>query len=443
MTTATLNKWQEMVGPMGVEVRFVTPEPRDALEIHSMGYHAVVVPLDRAEEMAWAMAPELIHAKQLFVVNYGHEQYLRTLGTLKNAKVLQLPEGVRTVEELLRQKGDAGAKAYLAREMQFAEPYGQARAPLLYEPLEGDALLQLGRWAAAPISAVPTFLPAWNEACRGRGGRTGIAHGWHIVLGGIEGFGKTLIANNLADSALNAGEVVTFHSLEMEWNELALRQLTIGTAVDPSHLEPGAWFREHEFKRAVELWEGRLKETGGKLMVNRDDLRSLKDVIAGIRYHYEVHGSKVHIIDYLQLAWTKGRNKLDEIEEITHAVRGIGKELGVVTVGLSQFTREAKKERTESPHNDALMGGSPLENDASQIILLDHSRVRWYQDGSWDGWLLLSKNRHGPTLRPPKSPGIPIHFNAKTLRIRERLPDEIDDAETVEGRNTKNHGRKR
>lgn len=432
----------------GARYRIACSEPGDAVVLGKrLGHPVVHVPLDRAEEAAGTGWVTLTEPSRLYLLIRRDEMGLSQVWaeTLSrgypNARVVYTPQPDMSVEQALSELGELGLQQYLTREMSVAERLGTTRAPLLYEPVEGDTLEELGLRAAAPISAVPTPWPTWNEACRGRGGRTGIAHGWHVVIGGIEGFGKTLLANNMADAAMDVGEQVAFHSLEMDYDELVLRQIAIATGVEPQHLEPGRWFRPDEWKLAVETWEERRATKGGRLIVNRDDLRSLAQVKDAMRYQWEVNGARFQIFDYAQLVWTKGRNKLDEIEEVSHTIRGEGKSMGISTVMLSQFTREAKKEREESPHNDALMGGSPLENDASQIVLLDHTRVRWYGDGSWDGWLLLSKNRHGPTIRPPRKPGIPIHFSAKTLRIRERRDDEVDESETVEGR--RSGGRKR
>ena len=70
------------------------------------------------------------------------------------------------------------------------------------------------------------------------------------------------------------------------------------------------------------------------------------------------------------------------------------------------------------------MGGSPLENDSDQTLLLDHSRKEpvFNREGrarGWIGWAILDKNRHGPEL------DIPLRFDGDNLRIRQRLDDEI------------------
>ena len=91
--------------------------------------------------------------------------------------------------------------------------------------------------------------------------------------------------------------------------------------------------------------------------------------------------------------------------------------MNVVTVGLSQMNRQTSSNRVDSPFAQGLIGSSSLENDADQVLLLDHSR---YEKGNRSAktWALLAKNRHG------SQGDIPIEWDYKTLRVREALPDE-------------------
>jgi replicative DNA helicase len=108
---------------------------------------------------------------------------------------------------------------------------------------------------------------------------------------------------------------------------------------------------------------------------------------------------------------------LDRITEVSMVVRGLAKDLGVTTIGMSQLNRETSK-APETPRKEGLMGGSPLENDAEQVLLLDHSRIERVLHGI-RSWAVLDKNRHGEVVE------IPTFLNTATLELRERLPDEI------------------
>src|SRR5690606_23322524 len=90
----------------------------------------------------------------------------------------------------------------------------------------------------------------------------------------------------------------------------------------------------------------------------------------------------------------------------------------------SQYNRSTSAQKEDRPSPQSLMGGSALENDSVQVLLLDHTQ--YTKDGEFaDTVLLLAKNRHGPTL------DIPIRWDYSTLTMMERevVTDGSDDAE--------------
>ena len=299
--------------------------------------------------------------------------------------------------------------------------------PISYRSVNGAALDALKRRQMAAVQAVPVPFKDWSNVCMGRGGQTGWAYGWHVLVAGISGFGKTYVAVNAAAAAIKSGQAAAFHTLEMDWDELAVRVLSIVSERPAYRLSPGKHFSPDCFDAAHEAMD----ETRGTLLINDEPMYKLSDILDGIRRMTEQHGAKLHIIDYLQLAWVgDAETQTQQITEVSHAIRQVAKELNVVTLCLSQFNRNTSGVK-ERPRKEGMIGGSALENDADQVFLLDHSRIVPLQNEygrrtGWIGWGLLDKNRHGPNVE------IPIRFDADTGRIRQRDPDEIKDFE-VEG----------
>jgi replicative DNA helicase len=296
-----------------------------------------------------------------------------------------------------------------------------------YLEVRGDALLAERRRLMQPVQAIPTPWASWNHACRGAGGQVGLALGWHVLIAARSGEGKSFVADNIAAAALQYGESPTLHSLEMDWSEQATRVLAILSGQPAWKLSPGKHFDPNAYDAARRVAD----ECRGTLRINRGPMSRLSDILDGMRSCYEEHGSRLHIIDYLQLAWTgDARNRYDRITEVSHAVRALAKELRVVTVGLSQLNREGAKGGT--PQKESMDGGGPLEADSDQVLLLDHSRKRPAINAAgvprgWIGWVVLDKNRHGPQAE------IPIRFNSDDFEMRERLEDEIQPGEIKTG----------
>ena len=265
-----------------------------------------------------------------------------------------------------------------------------------------------------PVDAIATPLPSWNHQCRDAGGGIGLPPGWHIIIGASTGAGKTLLALNVAAEAIKAGEVVAFLSLEMSTAQLASRLYAILTDTDIRLLERGNTTPPEVERKLCEIHE----ETGGRFLANEQTVHDIIQIQKQIRWWVEMEGARLCIIDYLQLATSRTAETLyNEVSDISSRVLELAKQLNVVTVGLSQLNRRTSGDGSASPAAQGLIGSSSLENDADQVLLLDHSR---YQKGdrSAKTWALLAKNRHGGQGE------IPIEWDYKTLRVREALPDE-------------------
>ena len=311
-----------------------------------------------------------------------------------------------------------------------ATPIGAEAPAMQFDSITGQTLAQILDEKLAPIDSVPTPLPGWNTLCHGGGGGIGIARGWFITIGANTGSGKSLFALNLASHAIQHGEVVTFVSLEMGRSELATRLLSIVSGEPVVELEQGAHFSQDSYARAAKALDAVRERTGGHVLVNRRPLSKLADVTALIKYHAEVHGSRYFIVDYMQLAWTANSASIyDRMEMVAHALRDTAQTLNVTLIGLSQFNRQTSAARSERPVAQGLMGGSAIENDSHQVLLLDHSRmVRTGLQG--DSWLIMDKNRHGSLA------DIPIRWDYRTLRLLPRTPT-IDEQERIHGRLTR------
>jgi len=271
------------------------------------------------------------------------------------------------------------------------------------------------RQAAEP-DAVRTFLPSWNACCRGEGAGIGLARGWFVVLAGATGAGKTLLALNLVLEALQAGERVLFITLEMSWEQLVTRLRAILTGESIRTLEWGGRFDETAAKRADQA----LLDLPGHLFFNRLPIWRLDDVRELMRQYAGERGVRFFVIDYLQLVSPGGDRSIYEgVTKVSQQLRFAAQELNAVTVAVSQYNRQTSANRHERPIVQGLLGGSSIENDATQVLLLDHTRhQRKELDHLAKTYLLLAKNRHGPQGE------IPIAIDNRTLRIREAEPDE-------------------
>lgn len=293
------------------------------------------------------------------------------------------------------------------------EPEEVIAPEIVFDAMTGETLERIQREKELPITAVPTPFPGWNDACRGAGGGIGLARGWHITLAGNTGQGKSLVALNMAGCAIESGENVAFISLEMSQSELATRLLSIVSGEDVRELEQGHFYNAITFARARKAMDEIAERTGASVFVNRRSVSSLEQIHSAIRYQREYNGCNLVIVDYMQLAAVKNaRNDVERITEVSSTVRRTAKEENVTTVGLSQYNRETSKDRENPPTPQGLHGGSALENDSDQVLLLDHTEYKREPSGATTR-LMLAKNRHGPQMI------LGVRFNYTTLAVRQ------------------------
>ncbi len=222
--------------------------------------------------------------------------------------------------------------------------------------------------------------------------------------------GKSLLAINFAAGAIRDGEKVGIISLEMSKPQLITRYLSIFTGKGIRKLEWGRSYDEPTAVEAKELVEENYEENGGTLLTNERQISKLPDILASMRYLHEYRNVKVFVTDYLQLAWTGNAENLhDRITEVSHEVRNQASLLGAVSIGVSQFNRSTSTSK-ESPAIQGMMGGSSLENDGDQVLLLDHSTYKDTGDHQAMIKLLVAKNRHGSLGE------VPLMWDYNTLR---------------------------
>lgn len=270
----------------------------------------------------------------------------------------------------------------------------------------------------SPVEAMPTPFPILNRVCGDDGGGVGIARGWFTTIGGNPGHGKSLVALNMAASAVLTGLDVCYVTLEMSDHQLATRVYSILTKIPVKELERGTRFDPSDLrKRLADLL---LKSSSGarqpSLYVNQTPLVSVADVLKYMHDQYDDWGCRVFFVDYLQLVGTGNEDHISAATtEIATTVRSFANTTRSVVVGLSQYNRRTSADKTGKPTAQSLYGGMSLEANSDLVLLLDHSRYERSETNPAVArtWLVVGKNRHGMQIE------IPIRWDYRTLTCSE------------------------
>lgn len=293
---------------------------------------------------------------------------------------------------------------------------------IVFRGVTGDVLDVVHEKKLRPVAAVPTPFPSWNAVCMEEGGREGIANGWLVVLAGIPGTGKSSLALNMAAAAVLDGRRVGIVNFEMSMIGLVTRYLSILSGVPRYKLERGKYFDSEAFGEAKEYVINVSKKKGGLLLTNQHSVFNLEDIEASYRALTD-KGCELIVVDYVQLVNVQGAEGIfQRTNRVANTLRHLTKQYDVATVAISQFNREISKRRDQPPQREGLSGGSPWENNANQIVLLDHSIRRTFKEDNVEFTQLIGdKNRHGPV---PFT--FPIRWDWDTARCEEYMEGDLD-----------------
>jgi replicative DNA helicase len=128
------------------------------------------------------------------------------------------------------------------------------------------------------------------------------------------------------------------------------------------------------------------------------------------RLHFE-RGIDLIIVDYLQLIQGNGRNetRVQELSNITRALKTLARELNVPVLALSQLSRAVEARPSHIPQLSDLRESGSIEQDADVVLFihredLNYSPEDWskvhdietepYPRGIAD--IIIAKHRNGP-----------------------------------------------
>ena len=220
-----------------------------------------------------------------------------------------------------------------------------------------------------------------------------------ILLAARPSMGKTALALDIArQSATKHGTSVGIFSLEMSSQQLVDRMLAAQAGVNAWRLRTGKIKKEEEF--------GRLQEGMGVLAeapIYIDDkpsstVLSMRSVARRLKMEKDLG---LIIIDYLQLitpTYTRGSDSMvQQITEISRALKGMARELDVPVLALSQLSRAVEQRRGRPRLSDLRDSGS-LEQDADVVMFIHRDdKMNDNSDRPGIAEILIEKHRNGPT----------------------------------------------
>jgi replicative DNA helicase len=219
-----------------------------------------------------------------------------------------------------------------------------------------------------------------------------------IIIAARPGMGKTALQMAMGlTAARRFGKRVAIFNLEMSGEQLVQRMIASETRIDSQRLRRGD-LKDHEWPIFYEA-VGRISETS----VFIDDTPSITpmQLRTKCRRLYAEYGLDLVMIDYLQLMQGEhGQfNRVQEISEISRALKGLARELDVPVIAASQLSRAVESRQDKRPQLSDLRDSGSIEQDADIVMFI--YRDDYYNPDSSErpniAEINIAKHRNGPT----------------------------------------------
>ncbi|HEY3799937.1 MAG TPA: replicative DNA helicase [Caulobacteraceae bacterium] len=342
--------------------------------------------------------------------------------------------------ELIRIGGDIATTATEFEEEVTARDQIEAAEQQLFSLAEtGAATSGLVAFDTALTEAIEMAAEAYNRDGGLSGLSTGISDldaklgGLHpsdlIILASRPSMGKSSLCANIAFNVARRyaweptpdggrktvnGGVVAFFALEMSAAQMAMRLMAEVSGV-PSDL-----IRKGEIS-AVEF--GRIRDAAGQiqeapLFIDDTGGISISKLVARARRLKRTSGLDLIVIDYVQLITAGGgsrpENRVQEVSQITQALKSLAKELSVPIIAAAQLSRQVENREDKRPQLSDLRESGSIEQDADVVMSIYRESYYLSRSEPRDGtpehleWtekmdlirneaeIIIGKQRHGP-----------------------------------------------
>ena len=252
-----------------------------------------------------------------------------------------------------------------------------------------------------------------------------------VILAGRPSMGKTALATNIAFNAAytnrrtkaDDGAVVGFFSLEMSAEQLASRIISEQTNISSDRMRKGELTND-EFNR---LAVGSQELYSTPIFIDDSPALSVAQLRTRARRLKRTEKLGLIVVDYLQLLRPAGKSSLEhrvqEVSQITQALKALAKELDVPVLALSQLSRAVEQREDKRPLLSDLRESGSIEQDADAVMFVyrdeyylerkqpqreAYDREDLYQEKmlKWQSDMeavhnmaevIIGKQRHGPT----------------------------------------------
>ena len=219
-----------------------------------------------------------------------------------------------------------------------------------------------------------------------------------VILAARPSMGKTALALDIArQTATKHKTAVGIFSLEMSSQQLVDRMLAAQAGVNSWRLRTGKISKDDEYRR---LQEGIATLSDAPIYIDDKPgttVLSMRSVARRLKMERDLG---LIIVDYLQLITPTNIRSNDsmvqQVTEISRALKGMARELDVPVLALSQLSRAVETRRARPRLSDLRDSGS-IEQDADVVMFIHREdKMSGNSDRPGIAEILIEKHRNGP-----------------------------------------------
>ena len=226
-----------------------------------------------------------------------------------------------------------------------------------------------------------------------------------VILAARPSMGKSTLALNIAQHAAGQSANVGIFSLEMSKEQLAMRLLSSEAQVDSHSLRINL-MSDREQQRVIEA-VGALSDL--PIFVDDTPIQTIIEVRSKARRLHMERRLDLIVVDYLQLMQGSSRseNRVQEMSDISRALKGLARDLNVPLIAISQLSRAVEQRPSHRPQLSDLRDSGSIEQDADVVAFIYRDDM-YYNEEEWErlhpvdpypkniAELIIAKHRNGP-----------------------------------------------
>ncbi len=238
-----------------------------------------------------------------------------------------------------------------------------------------------------------------------------------LIIAARPGVGKSSFAMSIAyNMAMMNSSSVGIFSLEMGRDQLLQRLLATFTGIDSQRLRTG----KVSTQELQTIMDAMGQFSSAPIFIDDTPGITVNEVRSKARRLQAESGLDMLILDYLQLMSGSGRrndNRVQEVSEISRALKGLARELNIPVLALSQLSRAVEGRTSHVPMLSDLRESGSIEQDAD-IVMFIYREEMYDKDTDKKGIaeIHIAKHRNGPLGV------VNLFFDQRTTRFRDLAP---------------------